>query len=357
MATGLDRDSPVQASVAAPIDLSIPSGADEVDELVRDRACRLASGSCGSDRRIIAAGRDPSAMCLDRALEIDDVLPLLPVSASLVPDRGSSGSSSRSASRAPSSTTWSRELREVGLTIPNCQRSCDSHWRICSARSGSHTSFLLGPFYDRRAARPVIVRSSQKRNHTSWPYRDAPAQNNVLASNESWRVVRWCALAALTLLPVSVLAQVPATLTLGDALTRALDGNPSVLAARSARAIDLPACSAAGQRPGILQSVSKPSAKRRTGRSEEACRSRGVRQAAAPDRRRAGDREHDRGRDGASDGRGPQRRASRLLFGGGRVATVRSGAGARRDSIRDLARLPVGLHDPARAMPPFAGTG
>ena len=75
------------------------------------------------------------------------------------------------------------------------------------------------------------------------------------ASNESWRVVRWCALAALTLLPVSVLAQVPATLTLGDALTRALDGNPSVLAARSARAIDLAGMQAAGQRPNPEVSV------------------------------------------------------------------------------------------------------
>ena len=75
------------------------------------------------------------------------------------------------------------------------------------------------------------------------------------ASNESWRVVRWCALAALTLLPVSVTAQVPATLTLGDALTRALDGNPTVLAARSARAIDLAGVQAAGQRPNPEVSV------------------------------------------------------------------------------------------------------
>ena len=64
--------------------------------------------------------------------------------------------------------------------------------------------------------------------------RDAPPLLTS-ASNKSWRVVRWCALAALTLLPVSVTAQAPATLTLGDALTRALDGNPTVLAAVAPR--------------------------------------------------------------------------------------------------------------------------
>ena len=61
-------------------------------------------------------------------------------------------------------------------------------------------------------------------------------------------MVGWCALAA-ALLSVSPAAQAPTTLTLGDALTRAFEGNPTVLAARSARAIDLAAIQAAGQRP------------------------------------------------------------------------------------------------------------
>ena len=44
-------------------------------------------------------------------------------------------------------------------------------------------------------------------------------------------------------------AQAPATLSLNDAMARALEANRTVLAARSARAIDAAGVDAAGQRP------------------------------------------------------------------------------------------------------------
>jgi outer membrane protein, heavy metal efflux system len=69
------------------------------------------------------------------------------------------------------------------------------------------------------------------------------------------RIGGWLALSAVMALPVPAPAQVPATLTLGDAITRALAGNPAVRAARSVRAIDLAAIQAAGQRPNPEVSV------------------------------------------------------------------------------------------------------
>ena len=92
-----------------------------------------------------------------------------------------SGSSERSPSRAPSSTTPSRCSRRP-TRDRSCRRSCGSHWPICCARSGSHTSF---PSLDySRAARPVIVRSSRKRNDTSWSCRDALAPADVRLQRE-----------------------------------------------------------------------------------------------------------------------------------------------------------------------------
>jgi cobalt-zinc-cadmium efflux system outer membrane protein len=75
------------------------------------------------------------------------------------------------------------------------------------------------------------------------------------ASCEWRRLVFCCALIAVTAVPVSILGQAPASLTLADAITRALDANPAVRAARSARAIDLAAVQAAGQRPNPEVSV------------------------------------------------------------------------------------------------------
>jgi cobalt-zinc-cadmium efflux system outer membrane protein len=56
-------------------------------------------------------------------------------------------------------------------------------------------------------------------------------------------------------LSVSLSAQVPSSLSLADAMARALEGNATVLAARTARAIDLAAAQAAGQRPNPEVSV------------------------------------------------------------------------------------------------------
>ena len=59
----------------------------------------------------------------------------------------------------------------------------------------------------------------------------------------------------MTALSVSLSAQVPSSLSLADAMARALEGNATVLAARTARAIDLAAAQAAGQRPNPEVSV------------------------------------------------------------------------------------------------------
>ena len=61
----------------------------------------------------------------------------------------------------------------------------------------------------------------------------------------------WPACGLMTLLLASALlhAQAPPALTLDDAIARAVEANRAVLAARSARAIDLAAVQAAGQRP------------------------------------------------------------------------------------------------------------
>ena len=75
------------------------------------------------------------------------------------------------------------------------------------------------------------------------------------ASVDCQRRRRWCALAAVAALSVPVAAQVPPSLSLADAMARALERNATVLAARSARAIDLAGVQAAGQRPNPEVSV------------------------------------------------------------------------------------------------------
>jgi outer membrane protein, heavy metal efflux system len=60
---------------------------------------------------------------------------------------------------------------------------------------------------------------------------------------------------AVVLVPRAVTAQVPAVLSLADALARAAEANPTVLAARMARAVDVAGINAAGQRPNPEISV------------------------------------------------------------------------------------------------------
>jgi len=64
-----------------------------------------------------------------------------------------------------------------------------------------------------------------------------------------------CGLMVLLFASISLHAQAPPTLTLTDAIARAVEANRAVLAARSARAIDLAAVQAAGQRPNPELSV------------------------------------------------------------------------------------------------------
>ena len=64
-----------------------------------------------------------------------------------------------------------------------------------------------------------------------------------------------CGLLALLIGNITAAAQAPASLTLNEALARAVEANRAVLAARSARAIDLASRQAAGQRPNPEVSV------------------------------------------------------------------------------------------------------
>jgi cobalt-zinc-cadmium efflux system outer membrane protein len=64
-----------------------------------------------------------------------------------------------------------------------------------------------------------------------------------------------CGLLALLIGNITAAAQSPASLTLNEALARAVEANRAVLAARSARAIDLASRQAAGQRPNPEVSV------------------------------------------------------------------------------------------------------
>jgi len=64
------------------------------------------------------------------------------------------------------------------------------------------------------------------------------------------------------------LAQPPGSLSLSDALARAVEANPTLAAARAARAIDAAGIDAARQRPNPEVSV-EVDGRRRTGRSRE----------------------------------------------------------------------------------------
>jgi cobalt-zinc-cadmium efflux system outer membrane protein len=64
-----------------------------------------------------------------------------------------------------------------------------------------------------------------------------------------------CGFSALCIAGITVAAQAPSSLTLNEAIGRAVEANRAVLAARSARAIDLAARQAAGQRPNPEVSV------------------------------------------------------------------------------------------------------
>ena len=90
-----------------------------------------------------------------------------------------------------------------------------------------------------------------------------------------WRVTRAAGLTIIALLLLSRLpptAQVPTALSLREAIARALEANRTLLASRRARAVGLAERDVAGQRPNP-EVASRPSAKRRTGRSPEHCRS------------------------------------------------------------------------------------
>src|SRR5204863_6863779 len=73
----------------------------------------------------------------------------------------------------------------------------------------------------------------------------------LMFSARKWRISG--ALSAVWIL--RAVAQAPASLTLNEAIGRAVEANRAVLAARSARAIDLAARQAAGQRPNPEVSV------------------------------------------------------------------------------------------------------
>ena len=79
--------------------------------------------------------------------------------------------------------------------------------------------------------------------------------------NTQRSTIRWmkaspaCGLLALLIGNITAAAQAPASLTLNEALARAVEANRAVLAARSARAIDPAASQAAGQRPNPEVSV------------------------------------------------------------------------------------------------------
>jgi len=62
-------------------------------------------------------------------------------------------------------------------------------------------------------------------------------------------LTRWTAVLAVMMRAAVAAAQTPATLSLSDALARAADASPAVVAARTARAIDAAGVNASGQRP------------------------------------------------------------------------------------------------------------
>lgn len=62
-------------------------------------------------------------------------------------------------------------------------------------------------------------------------------------------VTRWVLAVAVVASPAGAAAQAPASLSLADALARAADASPTVVAARTARAIDIAGVNVAGQRP------------------------------------------------------------------------------------------------------------
>src|ERR671930_2798406 len=64
-----------------------------------------------------------------------------------------------------------------------------------------------------------------------------------------------CTYSVVCLTGLAAAAQAPASLTLNEAIGRAVEANRAVLAARSARAIDLAARRAAAQRPNPEVSV------------------------------------------------------------------------------------------------------
>ena len=125
-------------------------------------------------------------------------------------------------------------------------------------------------------------------------------------------------------------AQAPATLSLNDAMARAVEANRTLLAARTARAIDAAGIQAAGQRPN--PEVSFEAARETPHWAFTGTRAaRAVGQAAAPHRRRERDARGDGGGDRAHHRRRPRRRAARLLT---RRSARRGGSRSRRSSKR-----------------------